>query len=95
MPSWLTPKGLHNHGNYIISLGELCQWIGERAIELGVDIFPGFPAQNYLLDKSGRVCGIATGDMGLDKLGNQKVLGHRVWISMQNKLYLQKVQGVT
>jgi len=72
VPSWLTPKGLHNHGNYIISLGELCQWIGERAVELGVDIFPGFPAQNYLLDKSGGVCGIATGDMGLDKQGNQK-----------------------
>ena len=72
VPSWLTPKGLHNYGNYIISLGELCQWLGEKAMELGVDIFPGFPAESYLSDESGRVCGIATADMGIDKEGNQK-----------------------
>ena len=48
VPSWLMPKSLHNKGNYIISLGELCQWISEKAMELGVDIFPGFPAQSYL-----------------------------------------------
>jgi len=72
VPSWLTPKGLHNHGNYIISLGELCQWLGEKAMELGVDIFPGFPAENYLTDESGRVCGIVTPDMGIDKEGNEK-----------------------
>jgi electron-transferring-flavoprotein dehydrogenase len=72
VPSWLMPKSLHNKGNYIISLGELCQWISEKAMELGVDIFPGFPAQNYLKDESGRVIGISTGDMGIDKEGNQK-----------------------
>jgi electron-transferring-flavoprotein dehydrogenase len=72
IPSWLMPKSLHNKGNFIISLGELCQWISERAMELGVDIFPGFPAQKYLTDQSGRVIGIATGDMGIDKEGNQK-----------------------
>jgi len=72
VPSWLTPKSLHNKGNYIISLGELCQWIAERAMDLGVDIFPGFPAQQYLTDTNGRVIGIATGDMGIDKDGNQK-----------------------
>ena len=72
VPSWLMPKSLHNKGNYIISLGELCQWIAERAMDLGVDIFPGFPAQDYITDKSGRVTGIATGDMGIDKEGNQK-----------------------
>ena len=72
IPSWLMPKSLHNKGNYIISLGELCQWISEKAMELGVDIFPGFPAQKYLTDESGRVIGIATGDMGIDKEGNQK-----------------------
>jgi len=66
------PKSLHNKGNYIISLGELCQWIAGRAINLGVDIFPGFPAQSYLTDSNGRVCGISTGDMGIDKEGNQK-----------------------
>ena len=72
VPSWMMPKSLHNKGNYIISLGELCQWIAERAMDLGVDIFPGFPAQDYITDKSGRVTGIATGDMGIDKEGNQK-----------------------
>ena len=72
IPSWLMPKSLHNKGNYIISLGELCQWISEKAMELGVDIFPGFPVQNYLTDESGRVVGISTGDMGIDKEGNQK-----------------------
>ena len=72
VPSWLMPKSLHNKGNYIISLGELCQWIAERAMDLGVDIFPGFPAQQYLTDTNGRVTGIATGDMGIDKDGNQK-----------------------
>ena len=72
VPSWLMPKSLHNKGNYIISLGELCQWISEKAMELGVDIFPGFPAQSYLKDESGRVIGISTGDMGIDKEGNQK-----------------------
>ena len=72
IPSWLMPKSLHNKGNFIISLGELCQWISEKAMDLGVDIFPGFPAQKYLTDQSGRVIGIATGDMGIDKEGNQK-----------------------
>ena len=72
VPSWMMPQSLHNKGNYIISLGELCQWIAERAMDLGVDIFPGFPAQDYITDKSGRVTGIATGDMGIDKEGNQK-----------------------
>ena len=72
IPSWLMPKSLHNKGNFIISLGELCQWISEKAMDLGVDIFPGFPAQKYLTDQSGRVIGIATGDMGIDKEGSQK-----------------------
>ena len=72
VPSWLMPKSLHNKGNYIISLGELCQWLSEKAMELGVDIFPGFPAQSYIKDESGRVNGISTGDMGIDKEGNQK-----------------------
>jgi len=72
MPSWLVPRSLHNKGSYIISLGELCQWMADRAMELGVDIFPGFPAQNYLLDENGQVCGVTTGDMGIDKLGEKK-----------------------
>ena len=72
MPSWLIPRSLHNKGNYLISLGELCQWMAERAMELGVDIFPGFPVQNYLQDENGQVCGVTTGDMGVNKQGEQK-----------------------
>ena len=74
VPSWLMPKSLHNKGNYIISLGELCQWISEKAMELGVDIFPGFPAQSYLKDESGRVIGISTGDMGMTRRKSKRHL---------------------
>jgi electron-transferring-flavoprotein dehydrogenase len=72
VPSWITPKGLHNEGNFIISLGELCQWLSERAMDLGIDIFPGFPADKYLLNGDGHVCGVATADMGIDKDGERK-----------------------
>ena len=72
VPSWITPKKLHNNGNYIISLGEMCQWLAEKAMELGVDIFPGFSANKYILNDQGHVCGIATADMGIDKQGNKK-----------------------
>ena len=72
MPSWLIPRSLHNKGNYLISLGELCQWMAEKAMDLGVDIFPGFPAQKYLQDENGQVCGVTTGDMGVNKQGEQK-----------------------
>jgi len=72
VPSWVTPKGLHNEGNFIISLGKLCQWISEKAMELGIDIFPGFPAERYLLNEDGHVCGISTADMGIDKNGEKK-----------------------
>lgn len=63
------PSMLDNHGHYIISLGELCRWLGERAEELEVEIFPGFAASEILYDDKGAVAGIATGDMGLQKDG--------------------------
>ncbi len=59
------PPQMNNHGNFVISLGNLCRWLGERAEELGVEIFPGFAAAEYLTDEAGAVCGIATGDMGI------------------------------
>ena len=62
-----TPPQMNNHGNYIISLGNFCRWLGERAEELGVEIYPGFPAAEVLYDDEGRVRGIATGDMGIGK----------------------------
>ena len=75
---WLTEKGGwrlptppqgHNHGNYIISLGNLCRWLAEEAEKLGVEIFPGFAAAEVLFDDNGAVVGVATGDMGIGKDG--------------------------
>ena len=65
-----TPPSMNNHGNYIISLGNFCRWLGEQAEALGVEIYPGFPAAEILYDDSGRVKGVATGDMGIGKDGN-------------------------
>src|SRR6266851_7448267 len=64
-----TPPQMRNHGNYIISLGNLCRWLARQAEELGVEIYPGFAAAEILYDASGRVQGIATGDMGIGKDG--------------------------
>ena len=64
-----TPPQMHNHGNYIISLGNVCRWLATQAEELGVEIYPGFAAAEVLYDDNGRVCGVATGDMGIGKDG--------------------------
>ena len=71
-PTWLLPKVQQNHKNYIISLANLCRWLGEQAESLGVEIFPGFPASEIIYNDDGSVKGIATQDMGLDKDGNKK-----------------------
>ncbi|WP_372599935.1 electron transfer flavoprotein-ubiquinone oxidoreductase [Amphritea sp.] len=72
IPNGLVPKTMHNHGNYIASVGNLCRWLGEQAEQLGVEIFPGFPASHIIYGDDGRVAGIGTGDMGLDEKGEQK-----------------------
>ncbi len=64
-----TPPQMHNAGNYIVSLGNVCRWLGQQAEALGVEIYPGFPAAE-LLEEDGRVVGIATGDMGIGKDGS-------------------------
>ncbi|HEV2673811.1 MAG TPA: electron transfer flavoprotein-ubiquinone oxidoreductase [Aliidongia sp.] len=64
-----TPPQMNNHGNYIISLGNFCRWLGTQAEELGVEIYPGFAAAEVLYDEAGRVKGVATGDMGIGKDG--------------------------
>lgn len=66
------PKKISNQGNYIISLGDLCVWLSERAQELGVDIFPGTAGANILYHDNGAVRGISTGDMGINKNGEKK-----------------------
>ena len=69
VPHFMLPPPMHNAGNYIISLGNLCRWLGEKAEEAGVDIFPGFAASEVLYNEDGSVKGIATGDMGIGKDG--------------------------
>jgi len=72
VPLWLLPPQTQNHGNYIISLGNVCRWLAEQAEELGVEIYPGFPAAEVLYDDSGKVAGVVTGDMGVSKSGEEK-----------------------
>lgn len=72
LPSLLVPSALHNDGNHVISLGNLCRWLAEQAENLGVQLFTGFTAAEILYDDNDRVIGIATGDMGRDKSGNEK-----------------------
>jgi electron-transferring-flavoprotein dehydrogenase len=66
-----TPPQMRNHGNYIISLGNLCRWLAREAEALGVEIYPGFAAAELLYDEAGRVAGVATGDMGIGKDGEK------------------------
>lgn len=72
MPLWMVPKPMHNEGNYIISLGDLCRWLGEQATNLGVEIFPGFPAAEVLFHEDGSIKGVATGEMGRGSDGKAK-----------------------
>jgi electron-transferring-flavoprotein dehydrogenase len=62
-----TPPQMHNHGNFIISLGNLCRWLAAQAEELGVEIYAGFAGAAVLYDDDGRVRGVATGDMGIGR----------------------------
>lgn len=70
IPNFVMPPLMSNHGNYIVSLGDLTRWLGEQATELGVEIYPGFAAAEVLYDDKRAVIGVATGDMGIDKTGN-------------------------
>jgi electron-transferring-flavoprotein dehydrogenase len=64
-----TPPQMHNAGNYIVSLGNVCRWLAEQAEQLGVEIYPGFAAAEILYDEQGAVTGVATGDVGIDRDG--------------------------
>lgn len=69
VPNWMLPNNFKNHGNYVVSLGNVTRWLGQQAEALGVDIFAGFPAAEILYDDNGAVKGVATGNMGLGKDG--------------------------
>lgn len=72
IPNFFAPKTMHNNGNYIVSLGNVCRWLAEQAEALGVEIFPGFAASEVLYNEDGSVKGIATGDMGIGRDGEKK-----------------------
>lgn len=69
VPDWMLPGCFKNHGNYVISLANVCRWLGTKAEELGVEIYPGFAAAEVLFNDDGSVKGIATGDLGIGKHG--------------------------
>ena len=70
VPPFVMPA-MNNHGNYVISLGNLCRWLGDHAESLGVEIFPGFPASKLLIEDN-KVVGVQTGDMGISENGELK-----------------------
>ena len=71
LPQALVPRALHNRGNFVISLGELCQWLASQAEALGCNVLPGFAAADVLYDGD-RVAGVVTGDMGVARDGSHK-----------------------
>ena len=72
LPDLITPKTMHNKGNYIVSLGNLCRWLAEQAEGMGIEIFPGFAAADVHYNDDGSVGGIITGDMGVAADGSEK-----------------------
>ena len=71
-PNFLMPRLMNNHGNYIVSLADVCRWLGQQAEALGVEIYPGFAGAEVLYNEDGSVKGVATGDMGVGKDGKHK-----------------------
>jgi len=72
IPNLLVPAPMHNEGNYIVSLGNVCRWLAQQAEALGVEIFPGFAAAGILFDDAGAVIGVVSGDMGVGVDGGMK-----------------------
>src|SRR6476469_11042029 len=72
MPQILMPPFMHNKGTYTLSLGNFCRWLAGQAEELGVEVFPGFPAAELLFNDDGSLKGVATGDMGIARDGSRR-----------------------
>jgi electron-transferring-flavoprotein dehydrogenase len=92
IPNFLMPPLMRNHGNYAISLGNLCRWLGQQAETLGVEVFPGFAAAEVLYDADQRVIGVATGDMGIGRDG-EKIENYEPGIELRAK-YTLIAEGV-
>ncbi|MEJ0075607.1 MAG: electron transfer flavoprotein-ubiquinone oxidoreductase [Alphaproteobacteria bacterium] len=72
LPNFMMPPLMSNHGNFVVSLGNVCRWLGGKAEALGVEIYPGFAAAEVLYGEGGEVAGVATGDMGIGRDGHHK-----------------------
>ena len=72
LPNFMMPPLMNNHGNFVVSLGNVCRWLATKAEALGVEIYPGFAAAEVLYDNNGPVAGVATGEMGIGKNGEPK-----------------------
>ncbi|QDO99861.1 electron transfer flavoprotein-ubiquinone oxidoreductase [Ferrovibrio terrae] len=87
VPNFMLPPLMNNHGNYIVSLGNVCRWLAAQAEELGVEIFPGFAAAEVLYGEKGEVVGVATGDMGIGRNGEKKS-GYTPGVELRGKYTL-------
>ena len=72
IPNLFLPAPVHNDGNYIVSMGNVCRWLAEQAENMGIEVYPGFAAAEVLFNEDGSVKGVATGDMGISAEGEQK-----------------------
>src|SRR5476649_2915390 len=72
LPNFLIPPLMSNHGNFVVSLGNVCRWLAKKAEALGIEIYPGFAAAEVLFGANGAVAGVATGDMGISKSGEHR-----------------------
>ena len=72
IPNIFLPAPVHNDGNYIVSMGNVCRWLAEQAENMGIEVYPGFAAAEVLFNDDGSVKGVATGDMGISAEGEQK-----------------------
>ena len=79
-----TPPQMNNHGNYIVSLGNVCRWLGAQAEARGVEVYPGFAAAEVLYGEDGRVVGVATGDMGIGRDG-EPTANHEPGVELRAK----------
>ncbi len=87
LPNFLLPGCFHNHGNYIVSLGQVCRWLAREAEALGVEIYPGFTGARVLYDERDRVRGVITGDMGIGRDG-QPTKAHQSGMELQARYTL-------
>ena len=87
LPNFVMPPLMSNHGNFIVSLGEVARWLAQKAEALGVEIYPGFAAAEVLYDDAGRVVGVATGDMGVEKDGTHGA-GYQPGMELRGKYVL-------